>query len=89
MRLAAISLLRQSNDPAARTPLASLLADGDPQVRFAAVEWVAEEELSDFRPQLTAGLAQGADDSAIVRSVSCRTRTAGRYPTCCQRRMAW
>jgi putative heme-binding domain-containing protein len=59
-RLAGLKLLRDSGDAKGRGALVKLLADDDPLVRFAAVQWVAEEGLSDFRPQIAAGLASGA-----------------------------
>ena len=68
VRLAAIRLLRLSTDPAAQTPVAQLLADADPTVRFAAVEWVAEARLSGFRDQLSAGLATGATNRALFEA---------------------
>ncbi|HEY4312541.1 MAG TPA: PVC-type heme-binding CxxCH protein [Pirellulales bacterium] len=60
IRLASIRLLRLSNDPAARGPIAQLLSDSDSEVRFATVEWIAEAGLTDYREQVTAGLATGA-----------------------------
>ncbi|MGE3806709.1 MAG: PVC-type heme-binding CxxCH protein, partial [Gemmataceae bacterium] len=36
--------------------LPEFLKDADPQVRLLAVKWVADDSLSDFRPQLEAGL---------------------------------
>ena len=36
--------------------LPSLLADPDPEARFTAVQWVAEENLAEFRPQLLENL---------------------------------
>ncbi|REK17182.1 MAG: hypothetical protein DWQ37_06855 [Planctomycetota bacterium] len=58
-RLAAALILRESGDPAARAALPRLLADPDPQVRFAAVQWVGEEQLSEFREPLGEVLAAG------------------------------
>ncbi len=60
VRLAAIEILRDSTDSSARAPLAKLLTDPDPSVRFAAVQWVAEAGLGQYREQITAGLASGA-----------------------------
>jgi len=60
VRLGAVLLLRQSNDVKAQAALARLLADADPLVRFAAVQWVAESKLTQYRPQIVAGLQKGA-----------------------------
>ena len=68
VRLAAIRLLRLSSDPAARAAIVQLLTDADPVVRFAAVEWVAEAGLTQFRDQLSAGLATGATTRALFEA---------------------
>ncbi|HEY2838608.1 MAG TPA: PVC-type heme-binding CxxCH protein [Pirellulales bacterium] len=60
VRLGALLLLRQSSDPKAQAPLATLLRDVDPQVRFAAVQWVAEAKLEAYRGQIVEGLGTGA-----------------------------
>lgn len=60
VRLGALLLLRQSDDPKAQAPLAKLLKDEDPLVRFAAVQWVAESKLEAYRPQVVEGLGAGA-----------------------------
>jgi putative membrane-bound dehydrogenase-like protein len=60
MRLGALLLLRESKDTKAQTPLAKLLRDEDPLVRFAAVQWVAEAKLEAYREQIVAGLGAGA-----------------------------
>lgn len=57
-RLAAILALRESTDPRAAQPLAALLTDADPDVRFAAVQWVGESRLAAHRPALEALLAE-------------------------------
>jgi len=59
-RLEIVLVLRESADPAARAVLPQLLADPDPTVRFAAVQWVGEQALVEFRQPLEAGLAEGA-----------------------------
>ncbi len=68
VRLAAIALLRKSEDPAARAPLTRLLADPDASVRFAAVQWVAEAGLGDYREQISAGLAHGATTRSLFEA---------------------
>jgi putative membrane-bound dehydrogenase-like protein len=59
-RLEIVLVLRESSDPAARAVLPRLLSDPDPVIRFAAVQWVGERRLVEFRPQLESGLAHGA-----------------------------
>ncbi len=61
-------MLRLSSDPSTQAPIAHLLADEDPAVRFAAVEWVAEANLTRFRDQLSAGLATGATTRALFEA---------------------
>jgi len=65
VRLAAIRLLRQSTDPAARAPIARLLADSDPAVRFATVQWIAEADLQEYRDPIMTGLTTGATTRAL------------------------
>jgi len=59
-RLGLLLILRDSDQPAARRLLPRFLADSDPLVRFAAIEWVGERRLEAFRPGLVAGLATSA-----------------------------
>lgn len=68
VRLAALELLRESTNPAARKRLPQLLADSDPAVRFAAVQWVAEAGLSEFREQIVAGLQRGATTRSLFEA---------------------
>lgn len=56
-RLAAVLIARDRDDAQARSLLARFLADADPEVRFAAVQWIGESRLQDFRPQLKDALA--------------------------------
>jgi len=59
-RLGLLLILRDSDRPEARALLPRFLADRDPSIRFAAIQWVGEHRLTEFRPQLTAGLASSA-----------------------------
>ncbi|HVU86105.1 MAG TPA: PVC-type heme-binding CxxCH protein [Pirellulales bacterium] len=68
IRLAAILLLRESSASPARAPLAKLLADPDATVRFAAVQWVAEAGLSEYREQIANGLASGATTRSLFEA---------------------
>jgi putative membrane-bound dehydrogenase-like protein len=56
-RLGLLLLLRSRGEAAGRERLPEFLADADPDVRFAAVQWVAEERLTEYRPTIVAGLA--------------------------------
>ncbi len=68
IRLAAVALLRESADPAARSAIPKLLVDTDPAVRFSAVQWVAEAGLSEYRAQIEAGLAAGATTRGLFEA---------------------
>ncbi len=59
-RLGLLLILRDSDRPEARALLPKFLADADPLIRFAAIQWVGEHRLEAFRPQLMAGLASTA-----------------------------
>jgi len=59
-RLGLLLILRDSDRPDARALLPRFLSDRDPAIRFAAIQWVGEHRLTEFRPQLTAGLASSA-----------------------------
>ena len=43
------------------------LSDPDPDVRFAAIQWVGEHRLTEFRPRLQAGLASSAETRDALR----------------------
>ncbi len=58
-RLAALLILREHRVPGGDKLLDQFLRDADPDVRFAAVQWVGEERLTDFRQALTEALAAG------------------------------
>lgn len=51
-RIGALLILRQSGKPESRTLVAKFLEDPDSTIRFAAIQWVGEERLAEFRPQL-------------------------------------
>jgi putative membrane-bound dehydrogenase-like protein len=59
-RLGLLLLLRSAGAPEGRTRIGAFLADPDPDVRFAAVQWVAEDRLTEHRPAVVATLADGA-----------------------------
>ncbi|HEX7448390.1 MAG TPA: PVC-type heme-binding CxxCH protein [Pirellulales bacterium] len=58
VRLAGVLILRESNDAPARAALPRFLQDPDARVRFAAVQWVAEAALAEYRPRVEALLAE-------------------------------
>ncbi len=58
VRLAGLLILRESTDAQAARALPKLLADADPDIRFAAVQWVAEAALAEHRPRIEALLAE-------------------------------
>lgn len=60
VRLASLLILSESDRPEARRPLAKLLGDPDPTIRFAAIRWVGEQGLKEYRSNLAEGLKSGA-----------------------------
>ncbi len=60
LRLAGLLVLRESARPEARRALAKFLADPDPRVRFAAIQWVGEGRLVEYRKSLRESLTAGA-----------------------------
>lgn len=64
-RLACLLILRETRDPQGRSALPKLLRDADANVRFAAVQWVGEERLSQFRTGLADALAAGPASSRL------------------------
>ena len=58
-------ILRESRDPAARAALPKFLSDPDGAVRFAAIQWVGEERLVEFRQGLVDALSAGPATSRL------------------------
>ena len=58
-RLGVLLILRDSDRPEARPLVQRFLEDPDPTIRFAAIQWVGEQRLADYRPQLLRGLSSG------------------------------
>jgi putative heme-binding domain-containing protein len=56
-RLGLLLILRESDTPEARLLVPRFLADSDPQVRLAAIQWVGEAKLAEYRETLKASLA--------------------------------
>jgi putative membrane-bound dehydrogenase-like protein len=67
-RLGLLLTLRETGQPEARAALTKALADPDPEVRFAAVEWVGEERLTDYRDSLRNGLAEAATTRTLFEA---------------------
>ena len=64
-RLAALLILRESHDPRGQQRLAEFLRDPDSAVRFAAIQWVGEERLAEFRQPLENALSAGPATSRL------------------------
>src|SRR5207253_7270027 len=47
---------RASNHAGKVDHIRTFLADADPEVRFMAAKWIADENLKEYRPQLVEGL---------------------------------
>ncbi len=58
-RLGALLILRDSGRPDARCLVQKFLEDVDPTIRFAAIQWIGEQRLAEYRPQLLQGLSSG------------------------------
>ncbi len=55
-RLGLLLVLRDEDAADGRTLLPRFLADADPTIRFAAIQWIGERHLEAFRPTLLEGL---------------------------------
>ena len=77
LRLGLLLALRQTGDSEARGLVAGFLKDNDPDVRRAAVQWVAEERFRPRRPDARGG-AEAPGDARVVGSLPRRGRIAGR-----------
>ncbi len=64
-RLAALLVLRESGDERAKGALPRFLQDPDTAVRFAAIQWVGEERLTEFRGELDSALSAGPATSRL------------------------
>jgi putative membrane-bound dehydrogenase-like protein len=60
VRLASLLLLRQSDQKSAQAFISKFLSDPDPSIRFAAIQWVAEEGLESHRKELEKAVTVGA-----------------------------
>jgi putative heme-binding domain-containing protein len=64
-RLGCLLVLRESACPLGEKALPRFLKDSDPAVRFAAVQWIGEERLADYRPALAEVLSAGATSGQL------------------------
>lgn len=64
-RLACLLILREANVPDGTRALPKFLRDPDTAVRFAAVQWVGEERLKEFRQPLIEALSAGPATSRL------------------------
>lgn len=67
-RLAALLILREAAGPEARALVPGLLDDPDPAVRFAAIQWVGEGHLAEFRPRLLKELGSEASSRQVFEA---------------------
>jgi putative heme-binding domain-containing protein len=67
-RLGLLLILRESDRPEARALLPSFLSDPAPDIRFAAIQWVGEHRLTEFRPRLEAALASTAETRLLFEA---------------------
>jgi putative membrane-bound dehydrogenase-like protein len=58
VRLGILLAVRRGGDAVGRSLLPQFLADPDPDIRRTAIQWVGEERLSEFAPQLDRSAAQ-------------------------------
>ncbi len=59
-RLGALLILRESGRPETLPLVQRFLGDGDPAIQFAAIQWVGEQRLAEYRSQLLQGLSSGS-----------------------------
>jgi putative membrane-bound dehydrogenase-like protein len=67
-RLGLLLILRESNSAETRALLPDFLASPDPSIQFAAIQWVGERRLQEFRPQLLDALASSAQTRTVFEA---------------------
>ena len=67
-RLGWMLAMRGVDEPAGRKFLPRFLADADPAIRFAAIEWVGEEQVKELRPQIVELLSSKADTRELFEA---------------------
>ncbi len=68
VRLGVILLLKESREKPSTSILKQALDDENPQVCFAAVEWIGRDELHEFRETLIADLASKATTPELLKA---------------------
>jgi putative membrane-bound dehydrogenase-like protein len=67
-RLGLLLILRDADRPEARAVLPAFLSDPDPNIRFAAIQWVGEHRLTEFRSRLQAALTSSAETRGLFEA---------------------
>jgi putative membrane-bound dehydrogenase-like protein len=67
-RLGLLLILRDADRPEARAVLPTFLTDPDPNIRFAAIQWIGEHRLTEFRSHLQAALASSAETRGLFEA---------------------
>src|SRR5262249_55538327 len=81
LRLGVLLALRRSGQERGRSLLRRFLADADPEVRRAAIQWVGEERLAAWADQLERAAGRAPSSAALFRSLlAARHLLAGRKP---------
>jgi putative membrane-bound dehydrogenase-like protein len=65
VRLASLVLLRERNEPRSTSVLTQTLDDPDPDIRLLSLQWVAERELAEMRPNLANAMTAGPIDTRL------------------------
>ncbi len=80
-RLGVLLALRRSGQALARSALRRFLADSDPAVRRAAIQWVGEERLKEWAGQLEGAAARAPSSAGLFRALlAARHLLAGGKP---------
>lgn len=69
-RIGLLMALRQSENRSALSAIPGFLADSDPEIRFLAVKWIADDKLAEFRPKLVEALANPKLDVRMCMAVA-------------------
>ncbi len=69
LRLGILVALRKTGDAAGRDALKQFLKDPDPEIRRSAIQWVGEEGLKDYAPQLQAAAVQAPTTPALFQAL--------------------
>jgi putative membrane-bound dehydrogenase-like protein len=82
LRLGLLLALRRSGDEEGRKRLPDFLADADPEVRRAAIQWVGEERLREYADQLQAAAARAPVTRELFEALLAANEfLAGNKPT--------